>query len=151
MRKLRWALLAGFLLVAPLGSGAGGKKKGDLELAQGTWVVVSVETEGKPMSKRDREYLEGLELVVTGEKVLVKKEGAKEKFPAMTLKVNPKTRPKSVDITLTYEGEKPRTVKGIYSLEGDRLKLCIGEERPTDFTTKENSKRVLGVFKRKGK
>jgi uncharacterized protein (TIGR03067 family) len=150
-------LLAALLLVSPVVSGAG-DKKGDLELAQGTWVVVSVEADGKLLPKEaGDEFVKKVELVVTGNKVAVKipAELLKGKeAPTISFTIDPKTRPKSVDIKVRERGNE-FNYKGIYSLEGDKLTLCIGvggnPERPTDFTTKVGSNRMLGVFKRKAK
>jgi uncharacterized protein (TIGR03067 family) len=151
-KQLLW-LLAAPLLMTSLASGVG-EKKGDLELVQGAWVVVSVEADGKPVPEGTTAFeLKGLELVVTGNKVVAKipPEALKGKAPAISFRIDAKARPKSVDIGVLELGYE-REFKGIYSLEGDKLTVCIGEggksERPTDFTTKEGSRRILGVFKR---
>jgi uncharacterized protein (TIGR03067 family) len=143
-----------------------GEKKGDLDLAQGTWVVVSVEADGKPFDKDQVEQIKSCDLVITGNKVVVKipPEQLKGKdFPAtVSFKIDPMTKPKSVDIKV-QQRDREYNYKGIYSLEGDKLTVCIGlgdpkgagtginSERPTEFTTKENSNRMLGQFKRKVK
>jgi hypothetical protein len=51
-------------------------------------------------------------------------------------------------------GRKLRTgdkkLSGIYSLEGDELKICAGrgDDRPTDFATEPGAKVLLLVLKR---
>jgi uncharacterized protein (TIGR03067 family) len=165
-------LVAALLLVTPFASGAGdkkekagGKKKGDLELVQGSWLLISVEVDGKQLSAKDVDPFtaifmsKGVEFVVAGEKVLLKVPPGKlpegELPPAITFKINPKARPKSVDISVKHKVDgEAITAKGIYALEGNRLTLCLsnpGVARPTEFKTKGHKDWVLGVFKRKGK
>lgn len=38
--------------------------------------------------------------------------------------------------------------KGIYAIDGDTLKICIGKERPDSFDSSRGSGRTLRVFKR---
>ena len=39
---------------------------------------------------------------------------------------------------LKPEDEKQLNLKGIYEVEGDTLKFCYGEPRPSEFKTKPN-------------
>jgi uncharacterized protein (TIGR03067 family) len=154
-------LLAALLLATPFVTRAG-DKKGDMELVQGTWMLVSAEADGKQMPREEFDDWKQVEWVVTGEKINVKippKLQAKlvpagEKFPTLSFKIDPKVRPKSVDVTIPH-GDQSLTIKGIYALEGDKLTLCgprdLTGERPTDFTAKQGSRRILAVFKRKAK
>jgi uncharacterized protein (TIGR03067 family) len=64
-----------------------------------------------------------------------------------TYKVDPAAKPRSIDYTL----DKGKILRGIYSLEGDKLKVCradAGRERPGDFTTRADSGRMLFVLER---
>jgi uncharacterized protein (TIGR03067 family) len=161
VKKYLWLFVAAPLLLPPFVCGLG-EKKGDLDLAQGTWVVVSVEADGKPFNKEQVEQIKSWDLVITGNKVVVKippEKLKRKEAPTISFKIDPMTKPKSVDIKV-QEGDSEYNYNGIYSLEGDKLTICIGlgkdpvgknSERPTEFTTKENSNRMLGQFKRKVK
>ena len=160
MKYYVWLLVAALLLVPPFSSDLG-QKKGDVDLAQGTWVVVSVEADGKPLDKDELERIKVWDLVISDNKVIVKippEQLNGKEAPTVTFKIDPTTKPKSVDFQVQERGTE-YNYKGIYSLEGDKLTVCVGvgevagknSERPTDFATKENSKRGLAVFTRKVK
>ncbi len=83
-------------------------------------------------------------------------EGQKEKHVAFHIgegsfevvyRLDPASRPKGIELT---DGIMPgQVVKGIYSLEGDRLRICVGlADRATDFTSKPGSKQSLFVLQR---
>jgi hypothetical protein len=38
--------------------------------------------------------------------------------------------------------------KGIYTVDGDTLKICVGENRPEAFSAPDGGKRELRLFKR---
>jgi thiol-disulfide isomerase/thioredoxin len=83
--------------------------------------------------------------MVEGNKVIVNQEGGI--VPQGTLKLAPTQRQKVYDRTLP-DG---RLCRGIYHLDGDHLKICLGfpgAERPTDFTTKPGEQSSLMVYKR---
>jgi uncharacterized protein (TIGR03067 family) len=66
-----------------------------------------------------------------------------------TFKINPSKDPKWFDLTF-----KGKTQLGIYKIEGDTVRFCIAAvdaERPTDFTSKEGSGRVLTAYKKQKK
>ena len=64
-----------------------------------------------------------------------------------TLKaIDSSQKPKHIDLDVNNQ-----TLKGIYELEGDTLKLCynlISRERPTEFASKPDSGLVLVIHKR---
>ena len=52
------------------------------------------------------------------------------------------TKPKMVDLTFTAGPEKGKTSLGIYEVDGDTWKICLGlagKGRPKEFTTKAQS------------
>jgi uncharacterized protein (TIGR03067 family) len=66
--------------------------------------------------------------------------------------VDPTKSPKTIDINFV-RGTEARIgmFQGIYELDGDTLKVCLGTEkgRPTEMASAEGSKNLLIVFKRK--
>jgi uncharacterized protein (TIGR03067 family) len=128
-------------LIAP-----GDPHPGDLAELQGTWVMVSMETEGHEAPAEDiKDYFavyEGNRLTLrVGERV--RRRGI--------VTVNPTRRPKAIN---TWDQDGPfedQTVPGIYALEGDTLKLCFarpGQDRPKEFTTKSGTAFLCCVYKK---
>jgi len=75
----------------------------------------------------------------------------KKDYGKLTMKLDPSTTPKCVDIVITGGDQKDAVLEGIYELQGDTLKICakvIGKERPGQFTSPEGSNIVLVVLKR---
>ncbi len=116
---------------------ASGDKKGDQALAQGDWVVVSVEKGGE---KLPDEVTKSIKLTIKGDKfTLVLPDETKEG----TIKLDPTKKPKTVDVSL--DGQ---TIQGLYELTKDRLKIVAGEPgqaRPEDF---QGAQHAVVVFKR---
>jgi uncharacterized protein (TIGR03067 family) len=68
-----------------------------------------------------------------------------------TAKLNPKAKPKELDITGTDGPNKGKTILAIYELDGDTLRICYdltGKNRPTEFKTKEGTQLFLVTYKR---
>jgi len=109
------------------------------KLLQGTWQAVRLEADGETAPP---EVTKKVRWLFTGEDYT----GVS---PEMDFKgkytINPAKKPKEID--LLPAGGKGK-MQAIYKLEGDQLTLCIGETRPSDFVTKEGSKRTLYVLKR---
>jgi uncharacterized protein (TIGR03067 family) len=157
-------------IVALFGVGCG---KSDKDAIQGTWSVVSMEEGGrasKPEETKDDQ------VTITADKFTVVQGKRKEKQEE-TYKLDPGAKPKTIDLTMTMktmkfekvaaeigkgvevkQGEKVKppeekvevkTLKGIYSLEGDSLKICFNmpdKDRPTEFAAKDGQ--VLITLKR---
>jgi uncharacterized protein (TIGR03067 family) len=117
------------------------RSKKDLAALEGTWTLVSVEAEGK-----SRDFPENPPwVVIKGNKV----QYAGEDLAVLT--VDATVTPKSIDMAFS----NPKTVyEGIYSLEGDTLKVCVNrvtegvKERPTGFATEDKPDLRLFVLKR---
>jgi uncharacterized protein (TIGR03067 family) len=127
----------------------------ELALLQGTWVIVGKEYGGKKATEEEVANLAAeVKPTVDGTKIkwsekLEKKENASE----ATFKIDPKARPKTLDVTYTGGRFKGDTVLAIYEIDGDTLKVCYattedGKPRPTEFAGKADGKAVLMTYKR---
>jgi uncharacterized protein (TIGR03067 family) len=140
--KFLTTLSMGIMLAIPLTASADDAKK-QLEKLQGAWTSVSYEIGGIAIEDDD------LKAVVTT--ITIK--GAAFEWKAEdgndqgTLKIDATKDPKQIDFVSEQEsGVKIPTWSGIYVVEGDTLKLCIGPgagQRPKDFSTKNATQ---GVF-----
>jgi uncharacterized protein (TIGR03067 family) len=131
-------LLTG-LLVGSYGPAKGDEKKATKGL-EGTWVVVSFTRDGKTDDKT-----KGDKLVFEGNTVTINTKAGPRKA---TFKIDPKKQ--TLDITVTEQGQQ-RSVKAIYQIKGDELKVCHGrpgEARPKELTGAKGSGKVLVVLKR---
>ena len=75
----------------------------------------------------------------------------KIQYARLTLKFDPSTTPKMLDLTVTDGSQQGAVVEGIYELKGNELRICakvIGKERPTEFQSPAGSNVVLLVLKR---
>jgi uncharacterized protein (TIGR03067 family) len=129
-------LLAGAGKVATVHAG----EDGDREKIQGTWVVSAGEKEGQ---EAPAETLKDFTLTFTGD-TFTHKMGGNERKGTFSLDSTKSPR----EITLSHDGSN---LSGIYTLEGDDLKMCVahGDERPTEFASKEGAKTMLLILKRK--
>jgi RNA polymerase sigma factor (sigma-70 family) len=106
---------------------AGGKEVSDL---QGEWVVVAMAGDG---TKASAESLKGMKWVVKGNQITASELGASGK---MSFKLDPERTPKEIDITSLDGNLKGTTSPGIYSVEGHRLRICMGNKvRPKEYST----------------
>jgi len=145
--KARCLLLLAVGLLLAAGDAKDEVKK-ELARFEGTWKLVSLETE---QNKLTEEALKHLQLKLEGDKFTTFDEGRESHG---TFKIDPTKKPKTIDITLTDGPMKGKTMVGIYELEGDTYKLCadiLGKNRPTEFAIKPGSGHVLEVLKREKK
>ena len=71
---------------------------------------------------------------------------------AFTIKTDAKKGPASIDLRATEGGLKGKVFPGIYSLDGDTLKVVRtqpGDKRPTGFESKKGSEHVLLILERR--
>jgi RNA polymerase sigma-70 factor (ECF subfamily) len=110
----------------------------DLDRLQGVWSVVSIEQGGKPAK------LEKAVFMVDGKRACWQ---TSESEMQGGLYLETSSKPRTYDFVMST-----RTIEGIYSLDGDTLRLCqdVGPEakRPVGFATKKGSHQILFVLKR---
>src|SRR5262245_17798826 len=116
-----------------------GDKK-EQEKLEGTWSLVKV-TGGKT-ERKERET----KITFKGDKVTFK---AGEE---VIYSVDPTKKPKELNVHIEKDGKKV-TLKGIYELEGDNLKICHfqGDKKSMEGRPKElvaNDETILAVLKR---
>lgn len=136
--QLILALAAGFL-AAPVPKADATK---DAQTIQGTWIVTSAEREGKAVDD-----IKGEKLTLKDGSVVITTKNKEEKG---VYKIDATKKPKTID--LTEEG-KTEAYPGIYTLEGDTLKICFSRkpgDRPTEFSSKGDG-HMLVVLKRQKK
>jgi uncharacterized protein (TIGR03067 family) len=133
-----FVLLAGFAF-------AQGEAKNDLDKFQGNWAVESVIVEGEElpaevvkvfkMSFKDDNYT-----VMIGQD---KTEG--------TFRLDPSKNPKTIDIVPDNGPDRGKKQLGIYTFDGDKIKICAampGKERPTNFETKDKIGYTVMILRR---
>jgi uncharacterized protein (TIGR03067 family) len=156
--RLKWATAftlaavvtgAGVAAVVPgalVGADDAAKVQAELKKFQGTWVDVYAEKAGKKL-----EQVGDHRLKFDGETFSVADHGRVEEKG--TIRLNPSKNPLEIDLRFRGGNHEEKTVLGIYTWEGEDLKLCWGEPgggtRPTDFTTTPGGG-FLVVVKRQG-
>jgi RNA polymerase sigma factor (sigma-70 family) len=102
-------------------------QQSDWDRIQGTWQVTKLESGGKlapdDVVKKAQFIFQGKELTILPER---------SETAAFTL--YPDRTPKAIDLVALDGPVKGKTRLGIYRFEGDALILCLGKERPTEFS-----------------
>jgi RNA polymerase sigma factor (sigma-70 family) len=108
------------------------KVKAELKKFQGTWVDIYAEKAGKK-----QEPVGDHQVKFDGETFRVADHGQVQEKG--TIKLDPSKNPKEIDLRFRDKNDEEKTVLGIYTWDGENLKLCWGEPggeaRPTDFRT----------------
>jgi uncharacterized protein (TIGR03067 family) len=113
----------------------------DLRSLQGIWQMQRAIHDGR---KESADEVAKVRLVIEGKKLTMyygpyTGDGA--------IAIDTDARPPAIDLALTKGPQE----KGIYSVDGDRLKLCFarsGNSRPKDFDSKPGSGTSFMVFRR---
>jgi len=114
----------------------------DKALLEGTWVLQSSESAGKPVTKAQVAALR-LKLIFAGDSITFHGANGTKKAK---IELATDTDPKTIDFITDKE-----ISRGIYELDGDSLKICWapdGEARPWDFVSTPRGKSILYVLKR---
>lgn len=133
-----------FVLSAGLVSAQDDAKK-ELDKLKGTYSVVSIDD---PMAgKAPDDLVKSMKITIAGDKLTMK---AGERTIEVTFKIDPTQKPAAIDI-VRKRNDKEEIAKGIYSLEGDTLKICAsdpGLERPKEFKTDAATKAGIMTLKK---
>jgi len=136
------------LLIVAAGLLIAADAKDDQKKLDGTWVLVSGDTDGvkvaEPVIKSSKLVFKGDEHTVTVGDVVMKG----------TQKLDPSKKPAAIDIMDTDGPFKGKTLLGIYELSDDTFKVCIaspGKDRPKEFSTKDGSAHIFHVWKKEKK
>jgi uncharacterized protein (TIGR03067 family) len=112
---------------------------------EGTWLPSAAELGGKAFPDEVRKTIK---LVVKGDKYTVT---VGKQVDRGTVKLNPKAKPKALDITGTEGPNKGKTIQAIYERDGDTLRVCYdlsGKSRPAEFKTRAGTQLFLVTYKR---
>ncbi|QDU61735.1 hypothetical protein Pan216_25980 [Planctomycetes bacterium Pan216] len=121
-------------------------EESDEQAFQGTWRLVGGEMDGKPL---DEEQLKGGKLVIKGNHYTATL--ADMGTVTGTQKLDPTTKPKSIDITHSSGRDKGKTFLGIYESNGDQTRVAfsaLGKPRPKTFSTKSGTGSWVHVWER---
>ncbi|MFY9825318.1 MAG: TIGR03067 domain-containing protein [Thermoanaerobaculia bacterium] len=137
-------LTAGLLLVTDPG-------RGDLENLQGTWVTVSLVSNGKTVMDEKLPPKPGPTAKVTYEGNKWRVVVGDKTVATGIIKVDSAKTPKELDVLDESGTINEKTKLAIYELEGDTFRYCIGsagKPRPTEFSSQEGSENALIVSRR---
>jgi uncharacterized protein (TIGR03067 family) len=141
--KIRCTFALSLALVFAAGVSAQDSKK-EQALLQGKWKATKLAIEGMEIPADE---LAALKITVEGDQFIGQKNGAEPE--KNTMKVDPTKKPKSIDLTPQTGPFAGKTMQGIYALEGETLRMCLGlpdTNRPDAFAGGEN--RVLITLQR---
>jgi uncharacterized protein (TIGR03067 family) len=140
--KTCW-VVAGVLALGLASSGlVAAKGKGEIKSMK--YKYVSIEIDGK---KTPSSELEGMVLIVTGNKGVVKK-GEKVLIEG-TSKMDMNKDPATIDVKITKGENAGKTLKGIMKMKDGTMTVCFGKpggERPKEFSSTEGGGHVLEVL-----
>lgn len=128
------------------------KAKNDLKKFQGNWKLVEVQHDGKGLPPEGLADLKELDAVVKDNVVILKEKGEVKDGWNVSFKLDAAKKPKEFYLTMSIRDGKPKTSKGIYRFDGDKLTICIrepGKDRPKEFTTKKGPDSYLWTLEKK--
>jgi uncharacterized protein (TIGR03067 family) len=118
----------------------------DAQMLPGVWTCVSGISDGKPLPG---DIVKELKLTLTQERYKTEK-GNVLLFDGI-YKIDAGQQPRHIDITAPEGEQAGKTSKGIYSFEGDTLKMCYAnpdKDRPKEFESKPGSGATFVTWKR---
>jgi len=142
-------LTAGLLVAGSPAGDSPGASGDDAAKIQGSWACAAAIVDGKPL---DAKVAGELRLTLTATRYLTER-GDEVLFDS-TYRLDPRPKPRHIEMTGTEGDAAGKLALGIYALDGDTLKICYtmpGTERPTAFESKPGSGAFLVTWTRVGK
>jgi uncharacterized protein (TIGR03067 family) len=141
-------VVVGCWLAIQVGGGAGDDPNSkDLDTMQGTWKVTELTEKGVKLPAKETDPVE---VIILASRMTINDDGMFRE--EITLKLDAKQKPKVVELNYTKGPNKGNTETGIYSVDGDTLKMCINEKkggaRPTEFSSTKENEFSLVVLKK---
>ncbi len=148
---MRFAIVSfiGLTLSTSLGFALAGDDPIEKErkLYQGTWKVVSLESDGKEAAENDAKKL--VFINKSDGSWIVESEG--KEISSGKSDIDPSKKPKTIDFMPTLGVGSGNEYVGIYELGKDTRRICFGEKskgRPTEFAAPAGSGYILIKFER---
>jgi uncharacterized protein (TIGR03067 family) len=123
--------------------------KKELNQLKGSWTMTALQYNGKDFGTegklRFRFVFQGEQVTVEGD------DKVKQEYAKLTLKLDPETKPRCMDLTIAAGIQKDSVIEAIYELNNDELKICgrvAGKERPAEFAAPAGSSLFLLVLRR---
>jgi len=135
--------MASVLVAAAFSDGAIAE---DREKFQGNWSLISLERDGK---KTPPEELTAIKLTIRANNFVLRRDSAVLSEGTFTL--DPTRKPKEIDETITAGPNRGKLSQAIYEIDEKHHTICFaaaGRERPTEFSSKPGSGRILQVWRR---
>jgi uncharacterized protein (TIGR03067 family) len=135
------------LLLFVSGSGCSNKPDDGLKEFQGTWQLV---LQDDRRGKADPEAVKKTTIIVQKDRYKVAQEG--KVADEFVIRLDPEKKPAEIDFVILDGPNQGKTEKGIYVLEGNKLKICVadmGKDRPTEFALKDGKPWALLVLQKK--
>lgn len=111
------------------------EEKTDRDSLQGKWSLVQLVKNGRTTDVTDKSN-DYFALTFKGDKITARFKIGKEEG---TYQIDPNKLVKTIDIHPSTGDDKGKTLRGIYELKGNQLKLCVadpGVKRPAEFRSK---------------
>jgi len=118
-----------------------------MEIAQGRWRAIRSSENGKTIAFRNNR---GPVYTVVGDRIQWTIKLEYESTLSATFKLDPTKTPTEIDWYFPTPEDPTYIVKGIYSLKGDTVTMCFGQDggpRPREFSVKKDGN-LLVVLKR---
>jgi uncharacterized protein (TIGR03067 family) len=145
IRMTRFVLvLSGLAALLCMSAAPADKAAADKEKIQGTWKFISILDQGT-----EQQVPEENRLVITAD--VMKIVYPKDAPMGWKYTIDPSKDPRQMDWFTEIDPGRPIHQPGIYSLDGDTLKICstaAGKPRPTRFESKRGDFGGLWVLKR---